>query len=63
MKWIPVSERYPPVGESVLITGAGNIGHARRINFEWVIVASNDKASDRSVTHWMPLPEPPKEQE
>lgn len=63
-KWIPVSERLPKPGDVVL-------AHSK---YKEILVVQWDCASERwltdtwdymkdSITHWMPLPEPPKEGE
>jgi hypothetical protein len=58
-KWIPVSERLPEEFQRVLICGAYKfLAVGRVMNGRWVISWNNDEA--KSVTHWMPLPEPPK---
>lgn len=60
-KWIPVTERLPESGkESVLIAlrwGEVDIGWCEdgRWRSEFV-----NEYEDGEVTHWMPLPEPPK---
>jgi len=60
--WISVEERLPDVAEK-LITYNGNF-----VSENWLCtVASKDGKinvwaySEGFVTHWMPLPEPPKE--
>jgi len=76
MEWISVKDRMPPKAEDVLfcLDGGSMIvvgmltGHLNR----WIISIDNADAIngidkeldiiDREVTHWMPLPEPPKEQ-
>lgn len=66
-RWIPVSERLPG-NEKVLITNGDIVmrGYRRpdgvwkygtELNAEW------ENISTWPVTHWMPLPEPPKEGE
>ena len=62
-RWIPVTERVPnDDNERVLVFTKGNapIGNQRMDTDryrrgEWVRYGGN-------VTHWMPLPEPPKEE-
>ena len=72
-KWIPVTERLPESKEKILVYG-GNIdiwhngvkqpmpsiftGYMRGLDEGWFTWDSDYYISD--VTHWMPLPEPPK---
>ena len=65
-KWIPVTERLPDAGERVLCYCRANIYEVMKMRTDgaWV---HNDKVYDSAymsgfVTHWMPLPEPPKEE-
>lgn len=74
-KWIPVSERLPDTGGTYLIYG--NVIWTRRwlSNFDkelgkfgswWDYEPDGTKHEryrfiETEVTHWMPLPEPPKE--
>jgi hypothetical protein len=67
-KWIPVAERLPEEFASTIVYRKGNFGghfsmlrysHALGWHFydsEWGDTTVDD------VTHWMPLPEPPKEE-
>ena len=61
-KWIPVSERLPENSKDVLVWGSGYAVH-----IAWYVPTFNEWRTneydydDGEVTHWMPLPEPPKE--
>lgn len=65
-KWIPVSERLPNDSKAVLVYAPRN-----RNIFEcfhrgggcWEIASYTFEILHDEVTHWMPLPEPPKEGE
>lgn len=64
MEWISVNDRLPNAGQKVLITfrdpGGSIVDTARRCSdFGWDV--TNWEVPDRLITHWMPLPEPPKE--
>lgn len=59
--WIPVSDRLPPNYKPVLaLNSRGEYGIA------WYYCWWNSREEDyqfdvSKITHWMPLPEPPKE--
>ena len=58
-KWIPVTERLPDECKEVLayrFTGCEVDSCVSHQKAYW----SYDPVSDYPVTHWMPLPEPPK---
>ena len=59
LKWIPVTERLPEVWKDALVYRAdGNFSiEFRCLSDGW----SFDNDIMEEVTHWMPLPEPPKE--
>ena len=57
-KWIPVSERLPKEMETVLITDGKNVGWSFCVND----YGTMEFYSTWKITHWMPLPEPPKEE-
>ena len=63
-QWIPVTERLPEADKKVLVFTAGGSFKVARCNFykngtevNW---ATNDGLGERAITHWMPLPKPPK---
>ena len=61
-KWISVNEMLPRCGERVLARSGPFVGEAYRTSagswYRQSGIAWRD-ALDSSVTHWMPLPEPP----
>lgn len=65
-KWIPVSERLPKHCETVLSYDGR---HYRQVKtdfydscFECWYSDMKNLLEENTVTHWMPLPEPPKEE-
>ena len=63
-KWISVEERLPEIGDKVLFAipayHGTAISIAERVGDDiWLI--GNMRAVGGDPTHWMPLPEPPKE--
>lgn len=58
-RWIPVTERLPEDDDDVLIMSSGSIsmGYFNIFRGYWV----DYEGDDDNITHWMPLPEPPKE--
>ena len=64
-KWIPVSERLPEDDSDVLaylrIGEEGRIYPANYAKSMWFDCIFNTPATN-TTTHWMPLPEPPKEE-
>ena len=64
-RWIPVTERLPKYGEHVLVFGGVTMYVAyydknRYGGERWHKL--NSKSHYCNPTHWMPLPEPPKEE-
>ena len=58
-RWISVNDRLPRCGERVLVTNDGSVWEAYlSISHKWV---RQEFVWAAKVTHWMPLPEPPKE--
>ena len=63
-KWIPVSERLPEDWEDVLVFskyGFCETAVYLGIEGKWRVSWNYELLEGHSVTHWMPLPEPPKE--
>jgi len=70
-KWIPVSEGLPETDELVLFVENGNVtvgnyaASASEENCWWDCISTDMSGSasytkESDVTHWMPLPDPPK---
>lgn len=66
-EWIPVSERLPDIAADVLIYNANDCGEISigyratlRNHKGWTFCDSGGDVSVSCVSHWMPLPEPPK---
>lgn len=68
-KWIPVTERLPNENEDVLCSRGNHIGalmdvYTYKGNNKWEDTYGNWNYGDiEGITHWMPLPEPPKEED
>ena len=69
-KWIPVTERLPEYMENVLVTDGVFSGMGWRDWYDcydtkpreyWIAPSTN--VNESNITHWMPLPEPPKDGE
>lgn len=65
VRWIPVEEQLPETFKPVIVCRKGKDGSDRveqgmlDVNGWWKVYGTRTKA----VTHWMPLPEPPKQEE
>lgn len=64
-RWVPVSEEMPVAKQAVLICYCGNVIPAVRdmsiLHRGWWSTVDLICYPENKVTHWMPLPEPPKE--
>ena len=69
-RWIPVTEKLPDDGDSVIVVVSGKVGSLSlhdAIEFaefsidEGWILEMWPEWEDPKVTYWMPCPEPPKE--
>lgn len=64
--WIPVTERLPEDRSNVLVVAYWNerwgvyMGWCAPKRAEWSVHIGIGDRNDVAVTHWMPLPEPPK---
>lgn len=65
--WIPVTERLPEDRSDVLVVAYWHerwgvyMGWCAPKRAEWSVHIGIGDRNDVAVTHWMPLPEPPKE--
>ena len=62
-RWVRCEDRLPDVAEKVVAFAEGQIITAWRTFFSEPIGKwdTNDAVSVDNITHWMPLPEPPRE--
>ena len=67
-RWIPVKERLPEDRSDVLVVAYWHerwgvyMGWCAPERAAWSVHIGIGDRSDIAVTHWMPLPEPPKEE-
>ena len=65
-EWIPITEQIPPEGEYVLVYGKSLYPNPNVAQFAVSEVYDGNYWSGfgrtNKITHWMPLPEPPKEE-
>jgi hypothetical protein len=61
-RWIPVSERLPIIFGWYLVYGR-DASTRRNINVEYFRLNSKTFSGGFNITHWQPLPQPPKEVE
>lgn len=62
-RWIPVSERLPGNASRCLVSRHDYVTGADFVDILWYDSGEwwdRQHAGDYAVTHWMPLPEPPK---
>lgn len=68
MEWISVKERLPEENQRVIlhipmVAEGGNVRTGWLEPIKMWFTDSRDRLFYKQVTHWMPLPEPPKEDE
>lgn len=65
-KWIPVSERIPEDGSDILVyCDDGEESRIVACNYDngvWFDCVFNTVMVFKNITHWMPLPKPPKKE-
>ena len=64
-RWIPVTERLPEDGERALVMRFDYVTNTPFYDLLWFDKGewwNRRYTGDYAVTHWMPLPEPPKEE-
>lgn len=64
-QWIPVTERLPQDGERALVMRYDSVTSVQFYDLLWFENGewwNRHFAGDYAVTHWMQLPEPPKEE-
>ena len=68
-EWISVTERLPDNDDIVMVIASGKVGNITLVNAFELATFSPDEGwilemwpewEDPKVTHWMPLPHPPK---
>ena len=77
MNWIACKDRMPKEYEAVIVVIANNsnrmasciafswwakVEHAGKNQVRWFFDTTDESCSAEEITHWMPLPEPPKPQ-
>ena len=62
-RWIPVTERLPENSKSVIIAHQNGVSTGWHNGRYWERGAATGHSKIKTVTHWMPLPEPPKGEE
>lgn len=66
MEWISIKEKYPNSGEIVLIAAGVFVSTACFVLEQpgrTHVFLDESGDTEEGVTHWMPLPDPPKETE
>lgn len=63
IEWISVKDKMPEDLGTVLIAHKGGVSLGWFDGLYWTRGAATKHKPIKTVTHWMPLPEPPKEEE
>ncbi len=62
MEWISVKDKLPEEGERVIVFCSDGIVRLNRLEYGNFPLIFGGGFSKAITTHWMPLPEPPKEE-
>jgi len=68
-KWISVKDRLPEIGDDSPLVyprkyhTTATYNHCGDLNGKWTVDDANGYEYEVDVTHWMPLPEPPTEED
>lgn len=60
-RWISVKDRLPVNLETVIVACKGGVSFAWFNGAYWTKGAATKRRPIKTVTHWMPMPEPPKD--
>ena len=65
--WIPCSKQLPEEGEEILIcvrlASGVKVEYDVCVEYDGYLYPENGYSFGKEITHWMPLPKPPKEDE
>ena len=63
MEWIRIEEEKPPIGMYMIVTDGCRVGECIAAPKDDFVICNQygDIVPWKKITHWMPLPEPPKE--
>lgn len=59
-KWISIKDRLPEISKQVLTYETGNPAMPIKVNYIHNYENEFAYGRNKNITHWMPLPEPPK---
>lgn len=62
MEWVSVKEKLPKIGQRVLVYQKDGVHGGNSIDIEYRMCEDfwSEQGIHSDITHWMPLPTPPK---